>query len=82
MLSWLSSWRRLVSTTAVCFVLLLALLAYRVSANQDPALVAKAATAQVSSSSSSSSTDTDTDTDTATVPDDTATQTTPSTQAS
>jgi hypothetical protein len=81
MIVWLSSWRRLASTTAVCFVLLLGLLAYRVWADQDPALHAQSA-AQVSPASSLSSDDA-TATDDATAGDDAATTpTTPTTQAS
>ncbi len=86
MTSLLSSWRRLVTVTAVCFALLFALLAWRVSAGDDPVTAAAtgtAVTATATDDAAATATDDWGSTDPATTDDSAAGQpSTPSTQAS
>jgi hypothetical protein len=53
-MTWQPTWRRLIATTAIMFVLLLALLAWRLQTGHDPALRAATTTAVTASSAATS----------------------------
>ncbi len=79
-MTWLSTWRRLLLTTAIGFVLLLGLLAYRVHAGVDPVLARVAATRAAATTTPSAGT---ADGRAAAVPEDPGAQgSVPTTQAS
>jgi hypothetical protein len=58
-MTWQPTWRRLIASTLICFVLVLALLTWRVRTGEDPALRADTRAAGVTTTVTAPATDDD-----------------------